>query len=161
MNLRWLSVPVTLVLLGGLTLPKPVHAADADADIRDVLATQVAAWNKGDLAAFMQGYAESCTFMGKQVVHGRDKVLTRYRKAYPNSAAMGQLTFANLDVRELDEKVAIATGTFHLVRTAAGGGDAGGYFSLVFKNFDDEWQIVLDHTSADTSATGGAKTPAQ
>lgn len=122
--------------------------ADTDADIRDVLATQVDAWNKGNVDGFMSSYAENCTFMGKDVLHSREKVLARYRKVYPTPGAMGKLTFSNLDVREIGEHVAIATGNWHLNRTPKDGGDAGGYFSLVLKDVDDDWQIVLDHTTA-------------
>lgn len=129
-----------------------LRAADADADIRDVLANQVDAWNKGDLDGFMQAYAENCTFMGSQILRSRDKVLARYRKVYPTTAKMGKLTFTGLDVRELGERVAMVTGTWHLARSTQAGGDAGGYFSLVFKDVDDDWKIVLDHTSAEAAA---------
>ena len=57
--------------------------------IRAVLDKQVADWNRGDIPAFVQTYAEQCTFVGKTVVEGRAGVEARYRKAYPNAAAMG------------------------------------------------------------------------
>ena len=122
--------------------------ADTDSDVREVLTTQVEAWNKGKVEEFMSSYAENCTFMGKEVLHSRDKVLARYRKVYPTAGAMGKLSFSDLDVRELGEHVAIATGRWHLDRSSKEGGEAGGYFSLVLKDIDDDWQIVLDHTTA-------------
>ncbi len=143
MRLPKILLIAVLLMLG----TKSVYA-DTDADIRDVLATQVDAWNKGNLDVFMSSYAENCTFMGKDVLHSRDKVLARYRKVYPTPGAMGKLSFSNLDVREIGEHVAIATGNWHLDRTAKDGGDTGGYFSLVLKDIDDDWQIVLDHTTA-------------
>ena len=122
--------------------------ADTEAAVQDVLTKQAASWNRGDLPAFMQWYAKDCTFMGKPVVHGRLEVLARYRKIYPTPARMGQLTFDHVEVQPVAEHVAIATGNFHLSRSAEGGGDAGGYFSLVLKDVDDDWLIVLDHTTA-------------
>ncbi len=122
--------------------------ADADGAVKDVLETQANAWNRGDLQSFMSSYADDCTFMGTPVMHGRAQVLTRYRKAYPTSAAMGQLTFSALNVRLLDHRFATATGDWHLARDAAGGGDAGGYFSLVLENRNGRWRILLDHTSS-------------
>ena len=138
------------VLLIGVALLSAAQGVycNADADIRDVLATQVDAWNKGNVEAFMSSYAANCTFMGKDVLHSREKVLARYRKVYPTPGAMGKLSFNNLDVREIGEHIAIATGNWHLIRTANDGGDTGGYFSLVLKDVDDDWQIVLDHTTA-------------
>ena len=140
----WRILLVAAALLAGT---ESVYA-DADADIRDVLATQVDAWNKGNVEGFMSSYAENCTFMGKEVLHSREKLLARYRKVYPTPGAMGKLAFSNLDIREVGEHVAIATGNWHLDRTAKDGGETGGYFSLVLKDVDDDWQIVLDHTTA-------------
>ncbi len=145
----WTALVICASLLSGSVTLAAAHAhRDADADIRDVLATQQDAWNKGNLDGFMGSYADNCTFMGADVLHSRDKVLARYRKVYPTPAAMGKLSFSNLDVREVVEHVAIATGNWHLVRTAEGGGDTGGYFSLVLKDIDDDWKIILDHTTA-------------
>lgn len=124
-----------------------VKAADAEDDIRDLLADQADAWNRGNLEAFVKPYAEDCTFVGKEIAKGRDKVLARYKKRYPTTAAMGKLTFQNLEVREIGERIALVTGEWHLDRPASAGGNTGGVFSLVMKDVDDEWRIVLDHTS--------------
>lgn len=47
--------------------------ANADSDIRDLLATQVDGWNQGKIEAFMLPYADNCTFMGKEIVRSREK----------------------------------------------------------------------------------------
>jgi ketosteroid isomerase-like protein len=47
----------------------------------------------------------------------------------------------------LGPEYAIATGRYHLARSAAGGGDATGIFSLVWQKSADGWKIILDHTS--------------
>jgi len=122
-------------------------AATTESSIKAVLNTQVDAWNRGDLSTFVTTYAQDCLFVGKQVVRGRPAVLARYQKTYSNAAAMGKLEFTDLEVHELDPQVALVIGHFHLARTAEGGGDAQGVFSLVLHQIGGTWQIVLDHTS--------------
>jgi len=137
-------VPVILLLAATL------HAQSAPDAIRQVLATQQAAWNRGDVVAFMQGYADSpeTTFIGRSVEHGYQKILARYKNAYATRDAMGQLDFTDLDVRMLGPDHAVVTGRFHLTRSAAGGGDAAGIFSLVFEKTPAGWKVILDHTSS-------------
>ena len=122
-------------------------AADAESQIKAVLETQVAAWNRGDIPTFVETYASDCIFVGKQVAHGRAQLLDRYRKTYPTRAAMGQLSFSTLEVHLLTPDVALVTAQWHLTRTAAGGDPTGGVFSLVFHREAEGWLIALDHTS--------------
>lgn len=138
---------VLLLALGFVFANRPVKAADAEEDIRDLLKDQADAWNRGDLPSFVKPYAEDCTFVGKEVVKGRDKVLARYKTLYATPAEMGKLTFRNLEVREIGGHVALVTGEWRLERSASAGGGKGGLFSLVMKDIDDDWRIVLDHTS--------------
>ncbi len=135
-------------LLSYAGLPSPKDAA-ADA-IKQVMEQQVQEWNRGDVDAFMSAYKESpdTTFIGKSLEHGYAPILARYKKAYPDKEAMGRLDFSALEVRSLDPGYAIVTGRFHLTRSAAAGGDAGGIFSLVWERTRSGWKIILDHTSA-------------
>jgi uncharacterized protein (TIGR02246 family) len=133
-----------LALVFATTAPT---APSDESSIKEVLRAQVDAWNNGDLSTFVAGYAQNCLFVGKQVVRGRPAVLARYQKSYSNPAAMGTLTFSDLEVQKVDPAVSLVIGKFHLARTAEGGGDAEGVFSLVFHKTDGQWQIVLDHTS--------------
>ena len=120
-----------------------------EAAIRHLLDQQTADWNRGDVEAFMKGYedAPTTTFVGQTVQYGYATILERYRKLYTTPAAMGKLTFSHLAIRVLDANYAVATGNFHLERTAAGGGNADGIFSLLFKRDSSGWKIILDHTS--------------
>jgi uncharacterized protein (TIGR02246 family) len=137
-----------LVLLTALSLPFALPAQTAEKSIKLVLSTQQDAWNRGDVPAFVAFYETDCTFIGKEISHGRDQVLARYKKTYPTPDAMGKLAFTNLNVRLLGTQAAVVTGRFHLDRTTAGGGPANGIFSLVFELQNGKWMIVLDHTSA-------------
>jgi ketosteroid isomerase-like protein len=60
---------------------------------------------------------------------------------------MGTLTFSEIDVRPLSEGYALANGKFSLKRTAAGGGDASGRFTLVLRKTPAGWRIIHDHSS--------------
>ncbi|MGP8251687.1 MAG: YybH family protein [Terracidiphilus sp.] len=126
-----------------------------ESDLRAVMAAQVAAWNKGDVAAFMQGYENSpgTTFVGSSVNKGYEPILKRYEANYTNAAQMGTLTFSNLEVRLLPGscgavEYAVVTGNFHLERTQKGAATKDdGIFSLVWRKGPEGWKIVLDHTS--------------
>ena len=119
------------------------------AAIEKVLHDQEAAWNRGDIDAFMQGYKDSpdTTFIGKTISRGFQPILERYKTAYASREAMGTLDFSDLSVRMLGSDYAVATGRYHLARTAQGGGDARGIFSLILERETDGWRIILDHTS--------------
>jgi uncharacterized protein (TIGR02246 family) len=155
MNLyRRVVLPLFLLILACGT----AHASASDETaIRGVLNAQVAAWNRGDVVTFMQGYRDSptTTFVGKTVQHGYANILARYQKIYAGKDKMGQLTFTDLEVHQLDAHFATVTGRYHLARSAAAGGDAQGIFSLVFEKTAENttektasgWKIILDHTS--------------
>ncbi len=140
------------LLLAGLWLQAGTASAandDAAAAIHKVLDDQVAAWNRGDTNSFMLGYKDSpdTTFIGKSVEHGYQPILERYKRVYSSKAAMGTLDFSEIAVRQLGPDYAVCTGKFHLARTAEGGGDARGIFSLIWEKTPQGWQIILDHTS--------------
>ncbi len=123
--------------------------ADSATDIKQVLDDQVAAWNRGDVGAFMQGYEDSpsTTFVGSAVTKGHAAVLARYLKNYPTKEKMGTLRFSDLDVNVLDAGYAVVVGRFHLDRGKEAGGEAKGIFTLLFRRTDGGWKIILDHTS--------------
>jgi beta-aspartyl-peptidase (threonine type) len=125
------------------------EARSADhAKILAVLNAQQSAWNRGDVNAFLVGYWESAelTFSGAAgIARGFDGVRERYRKNYPDRAAMGELAFSDLEFRFLGPDAALVLGKWHLKRE---NGDVGGVFSLVWQRFPEGWKIVHDHTSS-------------
>ena len=133
----------------GYAAPAGSNGTPDEAAIRKVLDAQVAAWNRGDVVAFMKGYNNSpdTTFVGRTVAHGYANVLARYRENFGTPEKMGSLSFSELEVKPVDRQVVTVTGHYHLKRAASGGGDASGIFSLVFKKTANGWKIVLDHTS--------------
>lgn len=117
--------------------------------IRAVLDKQVVDWNRGDLETFATGYKNSSDilFMGSKISRGYAQMVDTYRKGYSTKEKMGILSFTGLDVQPLDERFATVTGIFHLERTVAGGGNADGYFLLVFEKTPAGWKIVRDDTT--------------
>jgi hypothetical protein len=118
--------------------------------IVQVLTTQTAAWNRGDIAGFMEGYwkSDSLVFIGRKgPTYGWQPTLTNYQKSYPDAAAMGQLDFSGLRVSLLAPTAAQVVGRWHLARPAALG-DLQGYFLLVLRHIDGRWVVVADHTNS-------------
>ena len=149
-------VGFTLVIVGACWLfahpslfGKSPDMRDADrAAINAVLKAQQSAWNRGDVDVFLKGYWESpeLTFSGSNgVSRGYDGVLARYKKNYPDRAAMGELHFSDLEFRFLGSDAALVLGKWHLKRDV---GDIAGVFTLVWQKFPEGWKIIHDHTSA-------------
>lgn len=124
--------------------------------IRAVLDKQVVDWNRGDMEAFATGYKNSpdILFMGSKISRGYAQMVETYRRNYSTKEKMGTLGFTNLEVQPLDERFATVTGNFHLERTEAGGGNADGYFLLVFEKTRDGWKIVRDATTVPPKKSG-------
>lgn len=134
-------------LLLTLALAGPLAPRQA---IAQVLTTQAAAWNRGDIPAFMAGYwhSDSLVFIGKNgATYGWQPTLDNYKKSYPDAAQMGHLDFSQLRITPLSPEVAQVVGHWHLARPNAPTGDAQGQFLLIFRKLKGEWVIVADHSS--------------
>ena len=121
--------------------------AKDETEVRNILAQQSKAWNRGDIDAFMVGYWEndSLMFIGKSgVTYGYKNTLTNYKKNYPDTASMGKLTFTIIQVKQFSPEFFHVTGKYYLTRTI---GDASGHFTLVFRKINGKWVIVSDHSS--------------
>ncbi len=122
---------------------------ESQAAIEQVLSTQQAAWNRGDLEAFMTGYwkSEKLTFFsGANERNGWQATIDRYRATYASPGhEMGKLEFSALRVEMLGADAAFVRGAWHL--TMSDGKTPHGLFTLVFRKFPDGWKIVHDHTS--------------
>ncbi|QLE00916.1 nuclear transport factor 2 family protein [Galbibacter sp. BG1] len=117
-------------------------------EILEVLKEQENAWNRGDIPTFMEGYWKSkdLAFVGSSgAVFGWEATKNRYLKSYPDTTAMGKLSFEVIKIQQVKEGVAQLIGSFHLKRRI---GDLSGYFTLNWRKFDGQWLIISDHTSA-------------
>src|ERR1700755_662500 len=71
------------------------------AAVRAVIESQAAAWNRGDIDGYMEGYAkeDSTEFVsGDTLTRGWQTVLDRYKSHYDSRAKMGTLTFSELHI---------------------------------------------------------------
>ena len=145
----WMTVtPFALVAAGMAWRAAGGGEREADrAAIDAALRAQQAAWNRGDVDAFLEGYWRSpeLSFSGTSgITRGFAGVRERYKTNYADRAAMGQLDFSDLEFRFLGPDAALVLGHWHLKREK---GDIGGVFSLVWQRFPEGWKIIHDHTS--------------
>ncbi|HNR17770.1 MAG TPA: DUF4440 domain-containing protein [Chitinophagaceae bacterium] len=115
--------------------------------IRQLLNSQTEAWNRGNIDDFMKGYWEndSLMFIGKSgITYGWTNTLNNYKRGYPDTAAMGKLTFKLLSVKRLSKKYYHVVGQWHLQRSI---GDVGGHYNLLFQKINGRWVIIADHSS--------------
>jgi hypothetical protein len=115
--------------------------------IGTVLKAQTESWNRGDIEGFMQTYwkSDSLLFIGKTGVNrGWQTTLNNYKRGYPDTAAMGKLSFNIILVKKLSSKYYYVVGKWMLSRSI---GDLSGHYDLLFHKIKGRWYIVADHSS--------------
>lgn len=131
-----------------LALCLTLAPADDEKAIRAVLDSQVAAWNKGDLAGFMAGYWNSDKLFfisGGNTSQGWKAVKERYEKVYQaEGKEMGKLAFSELNVELLGDGAALVRGKFEVKMTKE---TVTGWYTLLVRKFPDGWKVTHDHTS--------------
>lgn len=134
-----------LLIIIGLTAS--AQSKGEVAAIRGLLQKQTLSWNRGDLEGFMQTYwkSDSLMFIGKNgVVLGWQSTLDNYKKGYPDTAAMGKLSFDIIQVKKLSPEYYFVVGKWRLKRTA---GDLNGHYTLLMRKIKGQWKIIADHSS--------------
>jgi beta-aspartyl-peptidase (threonine type) len=140
-------VLLTLLAACAQTAPPP---ADPIATVETLLNRSAAAWNRGDLGAFVSDYAAgpATTFVSSgRVQRGFDWIRDNYAPRFAAGADRDSLRFEAVDARTLGPDFILATARFVLSR-----GDSvtsSGPFTVVFSRQADGWKIVHDHTSRD------------
>ena len=120
---------------------------DPNAEILAVLNAQVAAWNRGDIDGFMDGYVRSDKLefvSGGKITRGWQTVRDRYHRKYDSREKMGRLTFSEIKVESLNANNAVVTGRWSLRRKTD---RPHGSFVLVFRRTPTGWRIAHDETS--------------
>jgi uncharacterized protein (TIGR02246 family) len=136
-----------ILLLGLLWSVQLMAQTTEEAAIKQVLANQTEAWNKGNIEAFMQTYwkSDSLMFVGKNgVQRGWQNTLENYKKNYPDVSAMGQLSFDIITVKPLSPQYAYVVGKWMVQRSI---GNISGHFDLLLQKIKDQWVIIADHSS--------------
>jgi uncharacterized protein (TIGR02246 family) len=137
---------ILLFMVLFVTAAASAQKAD-ETKIRQLLAAQTEAWNRGDLESFMQTYwkSDSLMFIGKTgVTRGWQQTLENYKKGYPDTAAMGQLSFDIITVKSLSPEYFFVVGKWMLKRSI---GDISGHYNLLLRKIKGRWVIIADHSS--------------
>lgn len=148
-----LSTIVVLLLMANIPVwalspQQSSNDSKTKAAIRAVLDAQAAAWNRGDLEGYMDGYDRSpkTEFVsGDRINRGWQAVLDRYKKSYDSREKMGVLTFSDLEITVLSKDAALVLGRWRLKRA---NDEPHGTFSLLFRKMKAGWRIVHDHSSS-------------
>ena len=89
------------------------------------------------------GKNDSLLFIGRNgVTHGWDSALSNYQKSYPDTVAMGKLSFDILEQKKLSDCYFLV-GKYTLKRSI---GMLSGVFTLLIQKKNRKWVIVADHT---------------
>ncbi len=157
-RLVWALIPLAVLVWAGCSSPSdrpadpetavPVGGGATAAnvqEIRSVLGEQVAAWNRGSIREFMEGYAKTDTLRfasGGNIQRGWNRTLVRYQDTYADEGLVGRLQrHRNLAA------LGSTRNSWELSRSESYT-DIGGLFTLIFENGPNGWKIVHDHTSA-------------
>lgn len=122
--------------------------ADPVATITATLTAQAAAWNRGDIPAFMETYERSADLRfasGGRITRGWQPTLDGYLKRYPDRATMGTLAFTDLEITVLGPDAAVVFGHWKLTREKD---TPHGLFTLTVVRREGRWRIIQDHTSS-------------
>ena len=121
----------------------------AKEQIKLVMKFQEASWNRANIPQYMDGYweSDSLLFIGSNgPTYGWSQTLTNYLKSYPDAKKMGKLKFELIKIDILTETDAFVVGEWQLKRTDD---TLKGHFSLLWKKINDQWKIIVDHSSSD------------
>ena len=117
-------------------------------ELTALLHVQDQAWNAGDIDEFMKYYlkTEDLRFASAgNINRGWQATIDGYKTRYPDKAAMGELSFSDLEIKVLSPKYAQVFGRWALKREKD---NPGGLFTLLFEKQNGEWLIISDHTSS-------------
>lgn len=120
-------------------------ASRVQLDVTKVVIAQQAAWNKGDLDGFLKHYKDDLTTEAVLAgpIRGLPNIRASFHANYPTRESMGQIENTEVEVRELGENFALATGRYHLARSKKGGGDAEGTFLSIMEKTAAGWQVIF------------------
>lgn len=144
-----ICVPIAAMLVAFYSCRGARVDRTTDALVRETLDAQVAAWNRGNIRGFMEGYynSPSTSFLsGTKLTRGFEPVLDGYLNRYP-VGKQGKLQFEILEVVPLSNDAAYAIGRFRL----DGDVTQSGMFTLILRRVGDRFVIVHDHTAADSA----------
>jgi len=138
------SFLAVMSVLGAARLPAQGPAADVQ--IRAVLDSTAAGWNRGDLSRYLWAYTDTATAMGANgPERGRAAIEAQMRAGFWRTGRPIQaLHYEHVEVRMLGAGHALVTGQF--VLTGGGRPDRTGWFTTVWARTADGWRMIHDHS---------------
>ena len=124
--------------------------ADVQGSVVRMLEESAEAWNRGELAGFMDDYLESTntTYIGSTgLLSGYESIRDRYAPLFEPGATRDSLRFEDVRVRRLAAIEAIATARWILYQGETV--TSSGPFTLVLRHTSSGWKIIHDHSSYD------------
>ena len=145
-------IPLSLVVVAAAVSlachprTSPVPSSAADTEIRAVLDSTAAGWNRGDLGPYMAAYAPDADAGGSNgFVHGTALIEDGMRRGFwKNGHPAQQLRYEHLTVRMLGASDALVTGQYIL--SGAGLPDRTGWFTTVWEKRPEGWRMIHDHS---------------
>ncbi|PRX05886.1 UNVERIFIED_ORG: uncharacterized protein (TIGR02246 family) [Martelella mediterranea] len=120
----------------------------AQTAIRAVIADMQAAWNRGDFAGYMKGFANpDVVFVSRgRIQKDWQATLDHYIADYGGApGSQGALTFSDIRIEMLAADAAQLVSTYTLIRDS---GTQQGINTRLMRKRDDCWVIALNHVSA-------------
>jgi ketosteroid isomerase-like protein len=125
-----------------------IYFNDELKEIGKLLENQASAWNKGNIAGYMEGYWKSDSLLftsGGNIQRGWNATYEKYEKSYNSKKKMGELNFSELEIKLLSKQSAWIFGNWELKREKD---NPKGVFTLILRKFKEGWKIIHDHTSS-------------
>ena len=147
------STPPDQATAGRVGVGTAKVAAAVTEGVTAALKGQAAAWNRGDLDAFVGYYTADATFAGSgtEITRGVDRIRQRYADGYfAAGSKRDTLSFPSIEARTITDRDAYALVIYRLSRKTATGTDsvvATGPSSLVLRKVGARWKIRHDHSS--------------
>lgn len=116
--------------------------------IRDVIADMQAAWNRGDFAGYMEGFANpDVIFVSRgRIQKDWQATLDHYIADYGGApGSQGALAFSDIRIEMLSEDAAQLISNYALTRSA---GSQRGVNTRLMRKRSGRWVIALNHVSA-------------
>ena len=150
-SLKFAGPGLAALLLAACTIEiEDEGDADVQGSVVRMLEESAEAWNRGELAGFMDDYLESAntTYIGGTgLLSGYESIRARYAPLFEPGATRDSLRFEDVRVRRLAAIEAIATARWILYQGDAVTGS--GPFTLVLRHTSGGWKIIHDHSSSD------------
>jgi uncharacterized protein (TIGR02246 family) len=147
--MRFRTAILTTLLIAACARPPVTSAPTPEAaasDIRAVLDSTAAGWNRGDLSRYLWAYADSATAMGANGPElGVAAIEAQMRRGFWRTGRPLQtLHYEHVEVRMLGDEHALVTGQYILT-----GGDQPqhtGWFTTVWTRTPAGWRMMHDHS---------------